>query len=889
LCFVLAGPVSASAATLEDARKAYTAGEAGAAESTLKTLLKQDPGNIAARLLLADVHLDALQPTAARMQLEHATAAGADRSKTLLPAVRAHVMLGEYEQALVQLAASRSLGAPLDAAQVKALEGDALNGLDRDEEAAAAYEAALEQDARNLAALLGSARLSAEAGALPKARTLLSAALEVHPTSWQAWDLLGRIEQTAGHAERAEAAFTQAIAAAPENWYLYYQRGVTRVALGNLDGAEADRDALANALPDLPRLGFLNGRLALAQNDLKRAQAELSGQVEAWPDDIEARYWLAEAMARDGQYISAKNVLIPALASAPGSVTLTMLLARCHLGLDEYSEADSLLRPLAQHYPAARALLAAAHGAEAPINSLGISTLANDTQLTRRRDIAAALLEMAEVDAATELLKQILERAPEDKSAQLLLVRALLQAGEHAQARAVAELLAERNPQDAMALSALAGALAADGDATTARQLYEQAASLDPASAAPLAGLGLIALNEGELDKAAELVERASALGPNEPVVATLTALIERPRLAEHQRRLAAAVQANPTMLFARLELAGLLMEQGDAAQAADLLSNAPEAQQRKPRLSRRLAAAQLAAGRPDEVLITLQQLPPEQLEDAGLRWLRAQANALAGRVEPLIDDLQSLDAAPARSTEAPSLAQLVGLVDSLRHAEKRRQLREALANATPQSSLVGYLQARDAFQAGAYAKAASEFSKLRRQHPDVPVLLLGEAAALEADGQQPKAWQVMEQWLDAHPRQTRVRLALADSYRRAADTDKAVAHYRAVVNADPRDAVARNNLAMLLKDDAPDEALVLARQAVALLPRNPQMADTLGQVLLRHEETAAAVSVLRSAYRRSQDADIGRRYARALASAGDTAEAAKMLRRIESPAPAAD
>ena len=79
-----------------------------------------------------------------------------------------------------------------------------------------------------------------------------------------------------------------------------------------------------------------------------------------------------------------------------------------------------------------------------------------------------------------------------------------------------------------------------------------------------------------------------------------------------------------------------------------------------------------------------------------------------------------------------------------------------------------------------------------------------------------------------------------------AKQDDQAVAAYRKVLDADPKVAVAINNLAWMLcsKGDL-QEALKLAREARRLDGHNPQFADTLGWIYYKLNSQTLAVDQL--------------------------------------------
>jgi Tfp pilus assembly protein PilF len=105
---------------------------------------------------------------------------------------------------------------------------------------------------------------------------------------------------------------------------------------------------------------------------------------------------------------------------------------------------------------------------------------------------------------------------------------------------------------------------------------------------------------------------------------------------------------------------------------------------------------------------------------------------------------------------------------------------------------------------------------------------------------------------LKANPKDSGVRLLLADAQEASGDHASALAEYRKVVDDDPKNAEALNNLAYLLADykKQPDAALPYAEKAQQLAPNDPNFADTVGWIFyekglytlaLKNFEAAAA------------------------------------------------
>jgi len=87
-----------------------------------------------------------------------------------------------------------------------------------------------------------------------------------------------------------------------------------------------------------------------------------------------------------------------------------------------------------------------------------------------------------------------------------------------------------------------------------------------------------------------------------------------------------------------------------------------------------------------------------------------------------------------------------------------------------------------------------------------------------------------------AEPNNAAVHVRLGIIAERSQDFQKAISEYQSAINLDSSDAVAKNNLAWIYAehDHNPNVALPLAQEARRLQPNNPNIADTLGWILVK-------------------------------------------------------
>lgn len=182
----------------------------------------------------------------------------------------------------------------------------------------------------------------------------------------------------------------------------------------------------------------------------------------------------------------------------------------------------------------------------------------------------------------------------------------------------------------------------------------------------------------------------------------------------------------------------------------------------------------------------------------------------------------------------------------------------------------------------GLFARRRFEVAKRTMPgQPDVVTKLVIRGETLLARDEPAGARQAFEQASALAPKAVALQLMVATLEETAGEYDAAMGRYRQILELQPANIIALNNLAysLAVRSHQPARALPLAKRAAALAPRNGSVLDTLGWVehLLGNHEVAA--DVFREAVRASPaDAEIRLHAAVVYAAAGRDEEAKKEL-----------
>lgn len=157
-------------------------------------------------------------------------------------------------------------------------------------------------------------------------------------------------------------------------------------------------------------------------------------------------------------------------------------------------------------------------------------------------------------------------------------------------------------------------------------------------------------------------------------------------------------------------------------------------------------------------------------------------------------------------------------------------------------------------------------------------------AQAQSQAGHPEEAEKTLMPWIESHPDDAVARLAMGDIFLAANRTADAEAQYTAILQKNPDNAIAENNLAWALSQSGQAaEALKHARHAAELAPNSLQVLDTFGVVLLKNDKPQDAVETLNKALDQAPNTNPEVRFhlAQALVAAGRKDDARNGLRTL--------
>lgn len=818
----------------------------------LKSALKENPKDADARFMLGALYLMAQQAPSAEKEFRAALANGRNTDEVRNRIGEALLMQARFQDVLKEI---QPQGVdPEQRSMAMALRGRAYLGLERFDEAQAAFEAATELAPGSVTAKIGLARVLIQRKQNDKALALIDEALVIDPAFSGARILKGEMQRMAHQLEPALATFGGLVRTNPRNVEALLGRAATLIDMNRDAEGQKDIDAAlelapkhplalylnaliltkkqdyANAQAVLQRAGaaldnylpaqYLRGAIAYAQGNLEQAAANLSGFVAAVPDNVNGRRLLGSTMIRQGRFDDAVRTLQP-LADAPQADAAALsLVATARMGSGDYARAIELFQKAA--------------GLD-PKNSL------------YRTQLAVARLAAGQNADAVKDLQTAVKEDPEAKRPQLLLVRYHLFNRNHDAALKVIGDMLRANPKDPVALNLKGVAYRAKNNVAEARGAFQAALAASP-DYLPASQ------NLARLDVQGK--DYAAAEGRFRDVLArdakNETAMIELSRLALTRKKRDEAIKLlekaqaeNPKSSAAGLRLIEVHLRGGDIVKALATASALDRRVPNRPEVVEALGRTQMLAGDALSAVSTYTRL-------TGLAKDNANVYFALGRAQ-----LQSGDAPGARQSYqralkidpklVPAVLELVNLEINSERYQAAMELATALRKGQPElpigDLLVGHVLARtgktdqavEAFRA-AEKKINSADSALR--------LYYGYAdLKRRADG-----FRVLEAWLATTPGDQQIRRVLASAYLSAGEMPKAIAHHQKLKEQDGDNPMILNNLAWLYQSVGDPRAMAEARRAYELSPKAAVVKDTYGWVLVSQGSVDQGIKLLEEA-----------------------------------------
>lgn len=870
------------------AEAAQARGDLRAAQLELRNAIRAEPNQAALRLALARVSLDMGDGENAEREAKAALERGGDPVAGTNLLVRAYLARGRTRELLNDLPAPEASTPPAVAAQV--LVGRALASFGIDDRAGAlrALEEAkrlapeapevvlaassfavvngdraggeamvdslLSRQPDNVEALLRKGAFQLERGDVRPGLESYSRAITLNPGDVSARLRRAEVLLRTGENDRARADLDAATAVAPNSAVGTFLRASLQAATRDWVGADAALQRLGPALPQLPGGLLLQATVKRALGQNAQAEDAARRHVARFPEDSRGAKLLASMELEAGQIDNATATLSRAATPTATDPELFDMLGRVHTSAGRPREAVAAFEAAARLVP----------------QDAGVQTR-----------LSVARLAAGDAAGSRGAAEESLRLGPAQRGAREMLIASALARGDLDGASTELDRL------EPAARSGQIGALL-DGtlklmrfDLPGARTVLEGALRAAPDNASLRLALARVAALEQKPDEEQRLLGEALQREPtNTEVLNRLSgaAIVRGPSGEAARNTLAAAQAARPDNAVLALTLARVLLQRGQAAEAATLLEGDALSRQRIGTLTLARSEAQAAAEQWQKAEASARTALAEEPNSAGARRQLARLLLRGGDArgaESLLSD--GLRSAPG---DAVLQQAYVGVILESQGIDAALAAADRLAAQPSAMPAASILRGDLLFGARRPAEAAAAYGDMMTRAPS-GVLALRHAAALRAANRPDEATAVLTRRLAAAPQEVGLLSTLAQYDIAANRLEAAEGRLRILVSRAPEDAVSLNNLAWVVTQRRGNEGLAEAKgfaQRAFFLAPSAEAADTLGWILARGGELQPALALLRQAAAALPQPGVVYHLAWALNAYGDKAEARRVL-----------
>ena len=632
---------------------------------------------------------------------------------------------------------------------------------------------------------------------------------------------------------------------------------------------------------------MLRAQAAASAGDTASARSLLEEVVSADPDNAQARTMLGALNIELGNLGQAEMHLANVVARNPDDVRAQRLLASVRARMQSPEDTLESLKPALDRPGADPALYALAGqlslqsgNRDEALGYLAQARSSGQTSPEAQLELAGAYLAAGEMDRAAEILQSMPQGSGvTEAQRETLLIATLLRQGKRDEAMERARSLAARPGSDASAHGIAAAAFAAVGQRDQARAEWAKVLEARPGDAATQMNLARLDLAEGDPAAAEQRLQAILAKEP-ENLMATLglAAVSESTKdVAGAERWLGKAVDDHPEIPEVRLAQAQFYLAQRDFGEARAAAQEAMRLSPNSAAAANALGLADLGAGNVKAAVDSFKQAV-EFAPRGAYQGNLARAYLLDGKAD---EALRVLDAALAGAPKSPELLSFAATVAfQAGRAEQAAGYVARLQDVAPAAAVTLRLEGDLAMAQKRYKDAVGHYDAAARLGSDNRLVAARYWARMGAGMPRPQA--PLEEWLEANPGDTAMRVLLAEHEQRTGNDAAAITQYEKVIEAAPTSVVALNNLAGLYQHNGDPRALSTAKRAHELAPDNPAVQDTYGWALVESGELERGLTMIREAARQLPAvAEIQYHLGAALARKGEPDEARRVLDQV--------
>ncbi len=849
----------------------------------LKNALQKEGNLPEARWLMGEAYLKLGEGRLANREFNSAQSLGYSNDELETNLLRGLNLQGEFQQVLDKVEKIENT------AEIMVIRGDAQLGLGQAEQARQTYQQALALEPATDMAYTGLARVALSSRDLVLARKHIDKGLAVNPDNDDLHSLKGMLGLIENKPEEAAAALKQAIEIAPYNRVA--QVGLVRAlyAQNKFEEAEKPLKTLQNRYANAPTVKYLRAYLEIQNGNIEKAEELLQDVLKSSPNHPESLLLLSNLLYKEGKLERVISYMQSFTNQFPEHLPATKLLAVAYLGQNEIDKTIELIQKALQTQTADDQLYSILGTAYIRSGNMAKATEyleqaseINPNAATIRAQLALSHLASGKTDLAVSALEDAVQLNPKLYSADIMLILTHIRSRNYDDAIKAAENLNKKEPDNPLPLNLLGTAYAGKEDYEKAREYFYQALEKNQEYTPARFNLASLEIEQKRYDIASDLYLEIVATDKK-----NAKAYVGLARIASLQNDEAAmfdylkqARVADEKSVEARILLARYYKNNSDYSKMLEVIEEAAIVAPNYTQVIFLTGQAQRLNGIYDKALKNLELLvtefpdAPEIVMEFAL--LQRDMGDLAAARESLEKVLSLVE------NHERALLTLINLHLRTNEPDMARELSEQYAAAYPESADLQVAYGDIELHEKNYPKALTHYQAAIEIN-DLSFIAFRIVNTYLAMNETEKAREVLENWVNDHPDDKRVKLVLASRYHQEKNEERAIQLYEEVIRDDASNMIALNNLAFMYLGRDPARAMDLAERAYQIAPEQAEVIDTFGWILIQQgSQLERGVQMIQKAMEKKPDEpSIQFHYAYGLAKSGDRTRALTLLEKV--------
>ncbi len=516
----------------EKANIAYKANRYSEALIHLKNLTQEQPNNLTARILMAEVLLASNMGSAAEVELKNARSLGADRSRLLLLFAESYLLQHKYNEVLAYL--EKPVRDEILASKILVLKGHAFLGLRQLKLSEESYKLALTLNESSQNAKLGLAQININYFKYPKALEFVDDVLAGYFPPLKAWVLKASIHQSLAQQQAALKAINTALLENNKHIQALIIRASLYIELTSYQNAEQDISTILEQVPHEPRAQFLQAMVDInktkeqeSAEDISKTQlSKISETISRLDDDTlknnPSYYYLASVVAFHQQdYLNAAIYIKSYMAIDSLNIKAMNFSATIDIAQQKYASAQSTLNKayfLDEQNPRVLSLLGLVNlrlkeFEKANFYFEQVKTIVPDSAFAKSQ-LAKSYIGLGEYNKAVTSLLSVNSTVVNQATISFLLVEAYVKSGKVDKARQLAKNLTQSAPNNEEYIHHLGFVYQVTGDKASAEKCFKEALAIAPQHEKSIISLSEILLSNKRNEQAISLLNEALDVQP---------------------------------------------------------------------------------------------------------------------------------------------------------------------------------------------------------------------------------------------------------------------------------------------------------------------------------------------------------------------------------------